>query len=40
MKRNLDQKIWLYTILIIMAGLVALYSASYENVRRTKIDLL
>lgn len=33
MKRNLDQKIWLYTILIIAFGLTALYSASYENVR-------
>ena len=33
MKRNLDQKIWIYTILIIIAGLTALYSAAYDNVR-------
>ena len=33
MKRDLEKKIWLYTTLIIMIGLVALYSASYENVR-------
>lgn len=33
MKRNLEKKIWIYTIAIIFIGLVALYSASYENVR-------
>jgi len=33
MKRDLGKKIWMYTILIIAIGLVALYSASYENVR-------
>lgn len=33
MKRNLDQKIWIYTILIIVMGLIALYSASFDNVR-------
>jgi len=32
-RRDLDQKIWLYTILIIVIGLVALYSASFENLR-------
>jgi len=32
-KRDLGKKIWTYTILIILIGLVALYSASYENVR-------
>jgi len=33
MKRDLGKKIWMYTIMIIAIGLVALYSASYENVR-------
>ncbi len=33
MKRNLTQKIWIYTTLIIGMGLLALYSASFENVR-------
>ena len=33
MKRDLGKKIWLYTILIIIMGLAALYSASYGNVR-------
>jgi len=32
-KRNLSNKIWIYTIIIIAMGLVALYSASYQNVR-------
>mgnify|MGYP001950669377 FL=1 len=33
MKHALEKKIWMYTIIIIGIGLVALYSASYENVR-------
>ncbi|MBI5149886.1 MAG: rod shape-determining protein RodA [Candidatus Omnitrophica bacterium] len=33
MQRDIEKKIWLYTILIIGFGLVALYSASFENVR-------
>jgi len=33
MERDLGKKIWLYTVLIIGVGLVALYSASFENVR-------
>ena len=33
MKRDLDKKIWTYTVMIIGVGLVALYSASFENVR-------
>jgi len=32
-KKDLDRKIWTYTVCIIAVGLVALYSASYENVR-------
>jgi len=32
-KRNLDKKIFLCTILIISFGLIALYSASFENLR-------
>jgi len=32
-KRNLDKKIWIYTISIIAMGLIALYSAAHENVR-------
>lgn len=33
MKRDLARKIWIYTVLIIAMGLVALYSASHGNVR-------
>src|SRR3990167_2666828 len=33
MKRDLAKKIWIYTVMIIVIGLAALYSASYENVR-------
>jgi len=33
MQRQLEKSIWIYTILIIMTGLIALYSASYQNVR-------
>jgi len=33
MKRDLGKKIWIYTIMIIIIGLAALYSASYQNVR-------
>lgn len=33
MERDLGKKIWTYTLLIIGCGLVALYSASFENVR-------
>jgi len=33
MQRDLGKKIWMYTAMIIVIGLVALYSASYENVR-------
>lgn len=33
MKRDLGKKIWIYTIMIIIVGLAALYSASHENVR-------
>ncbi|MBI5415727.1 MAG: FtsW/RodA/SpoVE family cell cycle protein, partial [Candidatus Omnitrophica bacterium] len=33
MQRDIEKKIWLYTLLIIGFGLVALYSASFENVR-------
>jgi len=33
MKRDLGKKIWMYTILIIIIGLAALYSASHENIR-------
>ena len=31
MKKNLDKQLWGYTIAIIVLGLVALYSASYEK---------
>lgn len=33
MRRDLEKKIWMYTVMIIIIGLAALYSASYENVR-------
>jgi len=33
LKFDLNKKIWIYTILIIGFGLVALYSASFQNVR-------
>lgn len=33
MGRDLGKKIWMYTISIMIIGLVALYSASFENVR-------
>ncbi len=33
MRRNLIQTIWISTIAVMVIGLVALYSASYENVR-------
>ena len=33
MKKWLNLQIWLYTLAVIVIGLVALYSASYENVR-------
>ncbi|HQP10241.1 MAG TPA: rod shape-determining protein RodA [Candidatus Omnitrophota bacterium] len=33
MKRDLGKKIWIYTVMIVAMGLVALYSASHENVR-------
>ncbi|MBU0467938.1 MAG: hypothetical protein KKD07_02280, partial [Candidatus Omnitrophica bacterium] len=33
MRRDLEKKIWIYTIAIIVIGLVALYSASFQNVR-------
>jgi len=33
MKHDLANKIWIYTVLIIIFGLAALYSASHENVR-------
>ena len=33
MKRDLDKKIWTCTVMIMLIGLAALYSASYENVR-------
>lgn len=33
MRRDLAQKIWIYTAAIIVIGLVALYSASYQNLR-------
>src|SRR3989338_6757826 len=33
MRRDIAQKIWTYTVAIIMIGLAALYSASHENVR-------
>lgn len=33
MKHDLEKKIWVYTVIIIAIGLMALYSASYENIR-------
>ena len=33
MGRDLEKKIWMYTISIMIIGLIALYSASFENVR-------
>lgn len=33
MQRNLSLQIWIFTILIVVSGLVALYSASYQNLR-------
>ena len=33
MKRDLAKKIWIYTVMIVAIGLVALYSSSYANVR-------
>ena len=33
MKRDLNKKIWIYTIVIMAFGLIALYSASFQNVR-------
>lgn len=33
MKRSLALRIWIFTALVILVGLVALYSASYQNVR-------
>ena len=33
MNRNLARSIWVYTILVIAIGLLALYSASSHNVR-------
>ncbi|MCA9405768.1 MAG: rod shape-determining protein RodA [Candidatus Omnitrophica bacterium] len=33
MKRDLAKKIWIYTIAIVAIGLMALYSATYDNVR-------
>ena len=33
MRRDLAQKIWIYTVMIVGIGLIALYSASYKNVR-------
>ena len=33
MKRDLGKKIWTYTVMIVVMGLVALYSASHDNVR-------
>jgi rod shape determining protein RodA len=33
MKKNIRKTIWIYTILIVVTGLVALYSASFHNVR-------
>lgn len=33
MRRDLEKKIWIYTIAIIFIGLVALYSASFQNSR-------
>lgn len=36
MHRDLDKKIWIYTVAIMGMGLVALYSATYDNVRVTQ----
>ncbi len=36
MRRDLNSKIWIYTIVIIVIGLMALYSASTGNVRVSK----
>ncbi len=33
MKKEIEKKIWFFTILVIVFGLVALYSASFDNVR-------
>jgi len=33
MRRDLGKKIWIYTVMIVFMGLVALYSASHGNVR-------
>ncbi|MDO8580488.1 MAG: rod shape-determining protein RodA [Candidatus Omnitrophota bacterium] len=33
MRRDLDKTIWVYTMLIMGAGLIALYSATYQNPR-------
>lgn len=33
MQRDLDKRIWLLTVMIMAVGLVALYSATYDNVR-------
>lgn len=36
MQRDLDKKIWFFTMTIVGVGLVALYSATYDNVRVTQ----
>ena len=36
MNKNLQLKIWFFTALIVLMGLVVLYSASYQNVRVTQ----
>lgn len=36
MQRDLDKKIWFFTVAIMAVGLVALYSATYDNVRVTQ----
>lgn len=33
MRQDLGRQIWIYTIAIVVIGLIALYSAAYENVR-------
>ena len=33
MRRDLEKKIWIFTLLIIAMGLLSLYSASFQNVR-------
>lgn len=33
MKRNLEKKVWIYSVTLMVIGLIALYSASYNNVR-------